>query len=149
MAALLQGLKNMFTGTQKNEMNKTTLKNAYSALEVVAAKERICGKLDEKVAKGGKLNLPEARYMIQHCNKSRNQVNTVIDPLFRVTERSPIYLRNQLNMALNGKRSPISPLTYPNDKPTPTVENFLRGGKRKTHKQKRRHTKKRKHTRKH
>lgn len=154
MAALLQGLKNMFT---RKTNARPTLENAYNAQNtarkteqnVLAAKARICGLLDEKIRKGGNLTLLEAEYMIRYCNKSRDEVYSLLNPLFKVTNRSPAILRKQVNDALSGKTSPISPLTYPNEKPTPTVENSVGGGKRKTRKQKRRHTKKRKHTRKH
>lgn len=143
MATLFQGLKNMFT--RKNGKNGVHLANAYSALNtnanIAAAKTRICGLLDQKIQQGKKLDITEARYAVQHCNKTRNQVKADTQNQYIVTPGSP-YSNSPaarfLNKAMN---SPISPLRYPNEADT----KMLGGKRRKTYK--RRHS--RRHTRKH
>lgn len=148
MTALVEPIKEFFTGKKE-----TTLANAYSALNANAkiseAKQRICGLLDAKIQEGKKLDLAEARYAFQHCKKTRNEVNTAIQPMFRVSPQSPPEVRNFMTRALDPSRSPISPLTYPNQElinyRIRTGVNLGGGKRRKTRKLKL----KRKHTRKH
>lgn len=138
MAALFQTLKSMLPRENgKHATNGATLENAYSALNINAARRRNCQLLEEKVGRTETLSLPEARYYHQHCNKTRNEVNAVMDPMYRVSPTTPKRIRNFMNMVFNKEKSPIPSGRYP------------MGGKHKTRKSKRSHSKKRKHTRKH